>query len=77
MTPSSAIEATSAATRPMPTGPPVGRLTVTVMGSGSVGGLGVPCDTGSTPCVVDFDYGTGVPLTPTAAPGQRFVKNRA
>ena len=49
------------------------RLTVAVVGSGTVGGLGVPCDTGSTPCVVDFDYGTSVPLTPTAAPGQRFV----
>jgi hypothetical protein len=49
------------------------RLTVTVVGNGAVGGLGGPCDMGSTPCVVDFDYGTRVPLTPTAAPGQRFV----
>jgi hypothetical protein len=49
------------------------RLTVTVIGQGSVSGPGVACDTGSTPCALDFDYGTSVPLTATAAPGHRFT----
>jgi len=49
------------------------RLTVTVVGSGAVGGLGVTCNTGRSPCLVDFDYGTSVPLTATASPGHRFT----
>jgi hypothetical protein len=49
------------------------RLTVTVVGNGAVSGPGMACDTGSTPCLQDFDYGTTVPLTPTPAPGHRFT----
>jgi hypothetical protein len=49
------------------------RLTVTVVGNGAVSGPGVACDTGSTPCLPDFDYGTSVPLTPTPADGHRFT----
>jgi Divergent InlB B-repeat domain/Bacterial Ig-like domain (group 2) len=47
------------------------RLTVTVVGDGTVGGPGGACGAGT--CLQDFDYGTSVPLTPTAGPGQRFV----
>ena len=49
------------------------RLTVAVVGHGSVSGPGVACDAGSTPCVLDFDYGTSLPLTAAAAPGHRFT----
>jgi hypothetical protein len=49
------------------------RLTVTVVGQGSVSGPGVSCDDGSTPCALDFDYGTSLPLTATADPGFRFT----
>lgn len=48
------------------------RLTVIVVGNGAVGG-GAACGTASTPCALDFDYGTSVPLTATASPGHRFT----
>ncbi len=48
------------------------RLTLTVVGNGSVGG-GAACGTASTPCALDFDYGTSVALTATASPGHRFI----
>jgi hypothetical protein len=48
------------------------RLTVTVVGQGTVGG-GASCDDRSTPCTLDFDYGTTLSLTATAAPGYRFT----
>jgi hypothetical protein len=49
------------------------RLTVTVSGQGGVSGPGVACDTASTPCALDFDYGTSLPLMATAAAGHRFI----
>jgi len=49
------------------------RLNVTVVGQGAVSGPGVSCDDGSTPCALDFDYGTSLPLTATAEPGFRFT----
>jgi hypothetical protein len=49
------------------------RLNVTVVGNGTVGGPGVACDAGSTPCGLDFDYGTSLPLTATPAAGYRFT----
>jgi hypothetical protein len=49
------------------------RLTITVIGNGAVSGPGVACDTGSTPCLQDFNYGTSVPLTPTPVAGHRFT----
>ncbi len=49
------------------------RLTVTVVGQGGVSGPGAACDTGSTPCALDFDYGTNLTLTATAAAGHRFT----
>ena len=49
------------------------RLTVTVVGQGGVSGPGVACDSGSTPCALDVDYGTSLPLTAAAAPGHRFT----
>ncbi len=49
------------------------RLNVTVVGQGAVSGPGVACDNASTPCGLDFDYGTSLPLTAVAAPGFRFT----
>jgi hypothetical protein len=50
------------------------RLTIGVVGNGTVSGPGVlPCDSGTTPCAQDLDYGTALPLTATAAPGHRFT----
>lgn len=49
------------------------RLTVSVVGQGIVGGPGVACNPGGTPCALDVDYGTRLPLTATAAPGHRFT----
>lgn len=49
------------------------RLSVTVVGSGSVGGSGFLCNPSTTPCTQDFDYGTLLPLTPVAAAGHRFT----
>src|SRR6185503_14651248 len=31
------------------------------------------CSDGNTPCPLDFDYGTSLPLTATADPGFRFT----
>lgn len=39
------------------------RLTVSVAGQGIVGGPGVACKPGGTPCALDVDYGTSLPLT--------------
>ena len=47
------------------------RLTITVVGQGSVGG-GAACGPASV-CALDFDYGSSVPLTFTAAAGHRFI----
>lgn len=47
------------------------RLTITVAGQGTVGG-GAACGPAST-CALDFDYGSSVPLTATAAAGHRFT----
>jgi uncharacterized repeat protein (TIGR02543 family) len=49
------------------------RLTLSVVGGGTVTGAGASCAAAGTPCVRDFDYGTVLTLTPTPAPGFRFV----
>jgi hypothetical protein len=49
------------------------RLTVTVVGQGAVSGPGVSCSDGNTPCALDFDYGTSLPLVAVADPGFRFT----
>jgi hypothetical protein len=49
------------------------RLRVTVIGAGSVTGAGLVCDAPASPCEVEYDHGTRVPLTPQAPAGHRFT----